>query len=106
MKKSELNAMIRESVKKALLEYDETPEAKKARLAGRRKAIEKYGNASIEELSKALLAAEKQASKPEVYNDHDKSNFLDGAIVWITAQIRKLGGKPPRPGSSDTNPWA
>ncbi|TXH08139.1 MAG: hypothetical protein E6R04_11255 [Spirochaetes bacterium] len=106
MKKSELNAMIRESVKKALLEYEETPEAKKARLAGRRKAIEKYGSASVEELSKALLAAEKQASKPEVYNDPDKSNFLDGAIVWITAQIKKLGGIPPRPGSGGPGPWA
>lgn len=105
MKKSELIATIQESIKKALLEqYDEDPALKKIRLEGRRKAIEKYGNATVEELSRALLKIEKQMSDPANYKDEKKSAFADGAVVWITQQIKKLGGTPPRPGGGD--PWS
>jgi hypothetical protein len=105
MKKSELIAMIQESIKTALLEQqDEDPVLKKARLEGRRKVIEKYGKATVEELSRVLLKLESQMSTPENYNDPKKAAFADGAIVWVTQQIKKLGGKPPRPGGGD--PWA
>lgn len=105
MKKADLIAMIQEAVQKAILEqYDEDPALKKIRLEGRRKAIEKFSNATVEELSKALLKIEAQMSDPANYKNEKKAAYADGAIVWITQQIQKLGGKPPRPGGGD--PWS
>lgn len=105
MNKKEFVAFLNECVRKSLNEaigYDgqeEPKEIKKARLAGRKQAREKFAGKPLEDLQAGYLAIERKANS-EV--DDLKNSFLWGALDALKAMIKMQGGVLPRP---DSNPW-
>jgi hypothetical protein len=104
MKKSDLGNMIREAIQNALKESSEmtreTPEEKKARLDGKKQALEKLQGKTSEELKASYLKVEQQAERD--YKDPLRHAFLWGALDQIKFMLKQQGEGLPK---KSRDPW-
>lgn len=100
MKKSDLADMIREAVQNALDSEREKPEDKKARLDGKKNALEKFKDKDPETLKAAYLQIEAQAEAS--YQEPLKHAFLWGALDQIKFMLKKQGHGLPK---KNQDPW-
>lgn len=106
--KTNLKTIISEAIKNALssTEYDEMgaarekPEEKKARLDGKKQAIQKLSDKSVEELKRVYL--ELEAKSERVYQEPLKYAFIWGALDQIKAMLKKAGHGLPK---KSQDPW-